>query len=285
MTTFPGIVSLNETQEQAERYRDLFEEAPVAYHEIDCEGVIREVNHTECSLLGYERHELIGRPIWEFVAAEARETARGAIAAKVARQMPLSVVMREYRRSDGLYLWLEIHEKLMENAEGEVTGIRSVLFDITERHEFEQELLKQRDWMRYALRSAIGAVLTTDALGHLVVMNPAAERLTGWRQEEAVGKPLEKICPVWHHPGAAVDLLSCILSEPVVSNRSRNFVVIDRAGVAHPVQWRISPISNDSDVVIGAMVMLETALPGAEHGRLIGKKSRSQGALSASGSG
>jgi hypothetical protein len=86
-----------------------------------------------------------------------------------------------------------------------------------------------------------------------------------------VGKPLEKICPVWHHPGAAVDLLSCILSEPVVSNRSRNFVVIDRAGVAHPVQWRISPISNDSDVVIGAMVMLETALPGAEHGRLIEK--------------
>ena len=37
-----------------ERFRDLFEEAPVAYHEVDCEGIIRRVNQAECTLLGYE---------------------------------------------------------------------------------------------------------------------------------------------------------------------------------------------------------------------------------------
>ena len=36
-----------------ERYRSLFVEAPLAYHEIDTEGVVLRVNRAECDLLGF----------------------------------------------------------------------------------------------------------------------------------------------------------------------------------------------------------------------------------------
>lgn len=54
--------------ESEDRFRSLFEDAPIAYHEIDSEGVIQRVNQTECRLLGYQAPELVGRHIWEFLA-------------------------------------------------------------------------------------------------------------------------------------------------------------------------------------------------------------------------
>jgi two-component system sensor histidine kinase/response regulator len=244
-------------QDPAERRRQLFEEAPVAYHEIDTEGIIREVNHTECVLLGYTPHELLGHHIWEFVAAEQQEAARQAIAQKMARQQPLTVVTREYRRSDGSYIWLEIHERLIEAGDGAVVGIRSALLDITERHEFDAEIQRQNDWMRLVLRSVATAIVTADALGNIDFMNPSAETITGWEQQDALGRPLEEICRVHHDPGEPVDLMSCILAESVVSNPSRKFVLLDRSGGRHSVGWMISALCNDSGFVIGAVIVIE----------------------------
>ncbi|MBI4902537.1 MAG: PAS domain S-box protein [Acidobacteria bacterium] len=36
-------------------FEELYEKAPMAYHELDTEGVIRRVNEAECELLGYKR--------------------------------------------------------------------------------------------------------------------------------------------------------------------------------------------------------------------------------------
>ena len=38
--------------ESEQRFRDLFEQGPVAYHELDQEGHVRWVNQVECDLLG-----------------------------------------------------------------------------------------------------------------------------------------------------------------------------------------------------------------------------------------
>jgi PAS domain S-box-containing protein len=257
MTDSPISAVPSAVQDPAERCRQLFEDAPVAYHEIDTEGVIREVNQAECQLLGYASEELIGHPVWEFVAADHRQASRDAITRKLARQQPVAIVTREYRRSDGSYLWLEIREKLIENAEGKVVGIRSALIDVTERRKLEAEILRQRDWMRFVFRSVAKAVITADILGHISTMNRAAETITGWREEEAQGRPMEKICRVRRDSGEAVDLMSCVLAESAISNRLRNFVVVDRFGASQSIRWTVSPILNDEEVIVGAMLEVE----------------------------
>jgi PAS domain S-box-containing protein len=233
-----------------------FEGSAIAVHEIDTKGVIRNVNQAECQLLGYSPDELIGHHVWEFAALDQQQVARDTIARKIARQQPVSTVIREYRRGDGSYIWLEIHEKLLENALGEVVGIRSALLDITERHKLETEMRKQLDWMRVALRSFTRAIVTADALGNMVIMNPAAEALTGWRQEEAAGRPIEQICRVQRDCGEPVDLMSFVFAQPMTSNPLGNFSIVDRSGVRQPLEWSISPILND-DVIVGATLFLE----------------------------
>src|ERR1035441_9648973 len=49
--------TLSQLIESEQRFRDLFEQGPVAYHELDQEGIVRRVNQAECELLGVERSE------------------------------------------------------------------------------------------------------------------------------------------------------------------------------------------------------------------------------------
>ena len=48
------IMSTIRSSKSDVRFRELFDEAPVAYHEIDGAGVIRRVNRAECALFGCE---------------------------------------------------------------------------------------------------------------------------------------------------------------------------------------------------------------------------------------
>jgi len=249
--------STNALPELAESRHRLFEDSSVAIHEIDADGVIRSVNRAECQLLGYAPDDLIDHHIWEFVAAEHREAAREGIVKKVARQQPLQPFAREFRRADGSYLWVEIHDSLIENAAGEVIGIRSGLFDITERRKFEVELKGQHDRMKFLLRSWSRAIVTADALGRVDFMNPAAEALTGWPQQDALGSPLEAICRVLLDSGEPVDLMSCVLAAPAAGNLTRKSLLSDRSGATYNISWTASPIRNDNGVIVGAALVLE----------------------------
>lgn len=127
-------------RETADRFRGLFEDAPVAYHEIDAAGIIRRVNRAECELLGYGKDELIGKPVWDLVAMEQRSASREKVRLKLAGLEPLKPFHREYVRKDGSRLSLYIHEKLIHDHGGKVIGIRSTLLDLTAQRRVEDEL-------------------------------------------------------------------------------------------------------------------------------------------------
>lgn len=58
------------------------------------------------------------------------------------------------------------------------------------KHRAEQELRKREAWLGTVLHSLADAVLVTDASGSIQFLNPYAERLTGWKHGDAVGRQL-----------------------------------------------------------------------------------------------
>jgi PAS domain S-box-containing protein len=149
------LTSSENTNPSDTPFRELFESAPVAYHEIDGAGVLRRVNQTECQMLGYRPNEMIGHAVWEFVAADQQEDCRQAIRRKIAGEEPLSSSECDFVRRDGGYLILEIYEALIRNGSGEVTGMRAVLLDVTDRRLAEQLLaneVTERERLTVALR-------------------------------------------------------------------------------------------------------------------------------------
>jgi PAS domain S-box-containing protein len=65
----------------------------------------------------------------------------------------------------------------------------------------EQEAQQVRERLAATLRSIADAVVTVDADGQVEYMNTAAERLSGWRLEQAAGRSLEAVVPL--HDGIA----------------------------------------------------------------------------------
>jgi PAS domain S-box-containing protein len=65
--------------------------------------------------------------------------------------------------------------------------------DFTARKRAEEALRQQREWLRVTLSSIGDAVIATDTGGSVTFLNPVAQSLTGWNQEEAEGQPLQKI--------------------------------------------------------------------------------------------
>jgi PAS domain S-box-containing protein len=128
-------------EESEARFRDLFDDAPVAYHELDREGRIFKVNATELQLLGYTAAEMQGRFAWEFIVDKS---SMKMTKAKLAGEVELKPFERVFIRKDGALMPMLIEERLIRDPAGQVAGIRSALHDITERKRVEQEL-QQRE--------------------------------------------------------------------------------------------------------------------------------------------
>lgn len=104
-------------------YRELFDDAPVAYHELDEQGIIRKVNNAECQLLGFSAEEMIGRPIWEFLVGEEAAVSRIAIREKLAGKRPLAPFCRTCVTRDNRYRTVQVRDRLIQNSVGDGVGI------------------------------------------------------------------------------------------------------------------------------------------------------------------
>jgi PAS domain S-box-containing protein len=72
--------------ERESRFEDLFDKAPVGYHELDTEGRITRVNRTELEMLGYQAEDMLGKHVWEFYFN--KETSKQAVMSKLAGTIP-----------------------------------------------------------------------------------------------------------------------------------------------------------------------------------------------------
>jgi two-component system, LuxR family, sensor kinase FixL len=138
--------SLEQKLRDSERhFQSWFHDAPVACHEVDRDGLLLSVNQAECELFGFSAEEMIGRPVWDFMASEDREKTRAGLLKRIADEQPLVPLEREYKRRDGTSVIMEIHQKRIRDAAGRPTGLRTFLLDITQRKRAEAALVEQAD--------------------------------------------------------------------------------------------------------------------------------------------
>ncbi|MBX9654522.1 CHASE3 domain-containing protein [bacterium] len=114
----------------------------------------------------------------------------------------------------------------------------------------EQQLLKA------TLVSIGDAVIATDADGNIRFLNSIAEELTGWRQEEAVGIPLEQVFRIVNEETRqAVDNPALrALREGKIVGLANHTILIGKDGKERPIDDSAAPIRTSDGVIEGAIL-------------------------------
>ena len=135
--------------ESEERYRDLYQEAPIGYVQEDLESRFITANRAAITMLGLKPDEVSGTIGMSLVAPtpEAQRRARDAFAS-IGRGTDTAGVVLELRRKDnGHPLWVQWWSKPEPN--GRYT--RTVIVDITDRVLAEQEKARLQQQNQYLL--------------------------------------------------------------------------------------------------------------------------------------
>ena len=174
-------------REGEKRFRDLYDYAPVGYHEIDVEGRIVRVNRTALGMLGYEEEEVLGWHPWDFIV-EA-EASRQAVRAKLAgTDESLRSYERTWRRKDGSFAPVLMQDRILRDPESKITGIRSTIQDISERKRSEEALRENESQFRDLFDQAPVGYHEIDTEGHIVRVNRTALSMLGYTQEDVLGR-------------------------------------------------------------------------------------------------
>jgi diguanylate cyclase (GGDEF)-like protein/PAS domain S-box-containing protein len=143
----------------------------------------------------------------------------------------------------------------MVGANWDLTQIREMAQEIAAR--MSAVLAEQHELLLVTLRSIGDAVITADAAGQVVWLNPTAELLTGWQADEARGRPLEQVFHIIDEQTRAVaeNPVQACLREGKKVAQAGHTLLISRSGEAFGVQDSVAPIRNDKGEIFGVVLV------------------------------
>jgi len=152
-------------------------------------------------------------------------------------------------RKDGTAMPVEVHARVIEHKGKKV--VLSIARDITDRKRAE-EALRESEKMLREITSVLGeGVYVLDKSGRLTFMNPEAERLLGWTEEELLGKDMHEAVHYQTPEGAIIPVSECpviMVTNKGGSYRTEDDVFTRKDGTVFPVAYVCTPIKRDGEI-------------------------------------
>ncbi len=126
-----------------------------------------------------------------------------------------------------------------------------------ERKRFEEDLNAEKERLAVTLRSIGDGFIATDMDGNVTMINNVAERLTGWRQEQIVGKPLVEIFNILNERTRkpCSTMLDRIVETGSVVGTANHAVVVSREGVERLIEISAAPIRDKTSRKLGTVLV------------------------------
>jgi PAS domain S-box-containing protein len=127
---------------------------------------------------------------------------------------------------------------------------------LRELQSIQQALFNEKELAQTTLRSIVDGVITTNTSGKIQEMNPIAEKLTGWRHQNAIGKDISDIFQLLDeaNPKPIENPVFEVLRNraPIYSHRT---FILHHSSQHWDVQYSASPIFNRAKQLLGAILV------------------------------
>jgi PAS domain S-box-containing protein len=127
------------------------------------------------------------------------------------------------------------------------------------KYKMEKKLMESERLLSATIKSLGEAVIAADINGSITIMNPFAEGLTCWKQEDALGKPLMAVLDiVSEDTGQQVENpLTKVMREGIFYGLAVNTVLKTKYGTVLPVDIIGTPIKDDNNNIIGIVIIFD----------------------------
>lgn len=158
---------------------------------------IGTINQATLDLLGFKEEELIGKDLHILFPGEGKEAPFLGN-----HEYPFNCQIKNYevcfKTKEDNKIPVLLNSSVIKEENGAISNIIYVARDISDRKRAEEILAAEKERLAVTLRSIVDGVITTDTEEKINFINEIGEELTGWAQDEVIGKPLGEIFFVVH---------------------------------------------------------------------------------------
>ncbi len=181
-------------RESEERFRTLSTSSPVGVFQTDAEGQCLYTNPRWCEITGLGPEESLGVGWIRAVHPEDQDELLMAWRRALLWDTEMIHEFR-FRRPDGEDRWVLARAAPVRSSEGKVRGYVGTAEDITERKRAEEALRDSEARTRAIVQQLLDGLVTITEEGIIELVNPAAQRMFGYTEEELVGRHLSLLLP------------------------------------------------------------------------------------------
>jgi PAS domain S-box-containing protein len=239
------------------RYRRLFETARDGILILDAvTGQIVDVNPFLIELLGYSYPQFINKSVWDIGlfkdVISNRDKFMELKEKKYVRfeDLPLET-------SDGRKIDVEFVSNVYKQNHHDV--IQCNIRDITDRKRASDAIAAEQELLAVTFHSIVDGVIATDVQGNVEIMNCVAEELTGWKQDEANGKPLFSVFNIIDETTRTPhdDLVEKVLKTGEIVELADHTVIISKTGIERVIADCAAPIRDRNNRIIGIVLVFQ----------------------------
>ncbi len=177
-----------------EKYRSLIEKADDIIYENGAEGYFTYLNPVASKLLGYTKEEFLRMPCWNVIKPGYRKEATSFYQKQAEYKALNSYYEVPVISKDGNEIWLG-QNATFEYKNDQLHAVRVIARDITRLRYAEQKIKESELRYRSVVNNIAEVVFQTDSERHWTFLNPAWMCITGFSEEESLGK---EICRYIH---------------------------------------------------------------------------------------
>ncbi len=151
----------------------------------------------------------------------------------------------------------QLTERAFEISSAEITDINKRLrSEIEERKKIEKSIAAEKERLSVTLRSIGDGVITVDRQQRITLINNVAETLTGWSQQDAVGKNFDEVFAILDPKTRQRrdGLLGSVLTHGVLLEITLG-ILVSRDGKERLITDSIAAIRDFESTIIGAVLV------------------------------
>lgn len=187
------LLMRDQLKQSEERFRLLFDKAPLGYTSLDINGNITDVNHQWLDISGFSRDEVTGKCFGDFIHPAHKEE----FLEKFSQLEETGQIHSEFEmlHKNGKSLFVAVDGNIVYEPNGDFRQTFCILKDITRQKKTETDLqLSERKYRQLYETMAQGVVYQA-ADGRILSANPAAERILGLTLDQMTG--MTSLDPGW----------------------------------------------------------------------------------------